>query len=546
MMTSINPKNVSLTNMQPNEGRGNMPSTTNNLFQRYNIGIEKEGMNDGGIGNNIKFQTNANANFNMNDNNNFNNFNQQQQQFNTYKNLNEQAKINDNNVNMMMKNNGFNKLNNDYTKINDNNNITNNLNNLNLKYNNQNNSVNLNLGIQAKKNYSTPILNEPGPSSNQDANYNRSFDMYERNQPMKNVLNYGQPQNLNQNKNAGNNEYYLAEIEKLKKEINNLKKNNEYLNIQLKEEQKKSQQLFSVQKAKDEGENSILAEISHCLQVSSFEEILPKLNEIINYLNNNVSNNVKDKKKENDNKIRDELISKLQNLYLSLTGSNEKKEEITIKILWRWIKHLINTVKQLALEKERNIEMYQNMQEIGECKDYVEELLSMFNLQSLEELKMFINNLLKQNDININKSNENENENENENDNNQELSNIQMGRQPQIIQQQFQVQNYQQEEENDDGEGEGEAEGEGEGEMEGDGEGEGEEDAGEMEGEEGVEMEGEEEIEENIDPNQQQYENENEYDENNEMMQQQMEINNQNNPNEGNYNFKYDDGHVNP
>ena len=67
-----------------------------------------------------------------------------------------------------------------------------------------------------------------------------------------------------------------------------------------------------------------------------------------------------------------------------------------------------------------------------------------------------------------------------------------------------------------------------------------------MQGEEGVEMEGEEEIEENIDPNQQQYENENEYDENNEMMQQQMEINNQNNPNEGNYNFKYDDGHVNP
>ena len=37
--------------------------------------------------------------------------------------------------------------------------------------------------------------------------------------------------------------------------------------------------------------NSILAEISHCLQVSSFEEILPKLNEIINYLNNNVNSN---------------------------------------------------------------------------------------------------------------------------------------------------------------------------------------------------------------------------------------------------------------
>ena len=44
-------------------------------------------------------------------------------------------------------------------------------------------------------------------------------------------------QNINmQNKNFGNDEYYLSQIEKLKKEINNLKNNNEYLNIQLKEE----------------------------------------------------------------------------------------------------------------------------------------------------------------------------------------------------------------------------------------------------------------------------------------------------------------------
>ena len=118
-----------------------------------------------------------------------------------------------------------------------------------------------------------------------------------------------------------------------------------------------------IQKAKDEGENSILSEICHSLQVSSFDEILPKLNEIINYLNNNVNNNAnKNNNQDNNNKIRDELISKLQNLYLSLTGSNEKKEEITIKILWRWIKHLINTVNQLALEKEKNLEMFQNMQ----------------------------------------------------------------------------------------------------------------------------------------------------------------------------------------
>ena len=517
MMTSINPKNVNLNNLQLNEG-DNMPSTTNNLFEKYNFGIEKEAINEG-IGNNIKYKTNANINFNMNDNN------YNQPQFNSYKSLKNPDKINEN----MMKNiNDYTKLNNDYTKLTTNNNsISNNLNNLNLKYTNQNNSINLNLGLQAKKNYSTPILNETGPGSNQEMNYNKSFDMYDRNQQNKNLLNYGQPQNLGQNKNAGNNEYYLAEIEKLKKEINNLKKDNEYLTTQLKEEQKKSEQLFSMQKAKDEGENSILSEISHCLQVSSFEEILPKLNEIINYLNNNVSNANKDNKQDSENKIRDELISKLQNLYLSLTGSSEKKEEITIKILWRWIKHLINTVKQLALEKEKNIEMYQNIQEIGDYKDYCEELISEFNLQSLDELKMFIDNLLKQNNISIMKGNEN----------NQELGNPPMTRQNPMIQQQFQVQNYQQDEENDDGEGEpeGEAEGEAEGEVEMEGEME-----GEVEGE--GEGEGEEEGDDNVDPNQQQYENENEneYDENNEMMQQQMEINNQNNQMEGNYNFKYE------
>ena len=119
----------------------------------------------------------------------------------------------------------------------------------------------------------------------------------------------------------------------------------------------------------------------------------------------------------------------MQNLYLSLTGSNEKKEEITIQILWRWIKHLINTVKQLALEKEKNLKIFQNMQEIDEYKEYCKELISDFDLQSLNELKIFINNLLKQN--NIIKENENQ-------DNQQEIRNIPMVNQSKNIEQQQQ------------------------------------------------------------------------------------------------------------
>ena len=447
MMTSINPKNVNMNNLQQNKV-DIAPNPVNSLFQRNNYVNE-------GINSNLNYNQNLNIN--------------QMQQNKMYKNLNPELGGD------MMKDMNMNNLN----------------------YNTQNNSINLNLGLQNKKNYSTPILNELPNTQNiqnqEKQDYNKSMDMYERNmQNNKNILNMNQPQN------QGNNELYMAEIDRLKQEINDLKKNNEILGAQLKEEQRKNEQLFSIQKAKDENENSILAEIAHCLQVASFDEILPKLNEIINYLNNNVnSNNTKNRNQDGNNKIRDELISKLQNLYLSLTDSDEKKEEVTIKILWRWIKHLVNTVKQLALEKEKNMELYQNIQEIDECKEFCEELMSGLNLQSLDELKMLINNLL--------------NQNNNMNNNQPQMRNAPIKQN--IPRQQFQpkgpVQNYQQEEENE--------------EIEGD------EQEQEQEGiEEGDENDAENEND-NMDPNQQQYENENDYEE------EQMQMNEQNNQNDDNY-----------
>ena len=441
MMTSINPKNINLNNLQQNKV-DTAPNPVNSLFQRNNY--VSEGLN-------------SNMNYNQNLNSN------EIQPNKMYKNINPEMG-GDN----MMKNMNMNNLN----------------------YNTQNNSINLNLGLQNKKNYSTPILNElPNVQNIQNQekkDYNKSMDIYER--------------NISPPQNQQNNELYLAEIDRLNKEINDLKKNNEILGAQLKEEQRKNEQLFSIQKAKDENENSILAEIAHCLQVASFDEILPKLNEIINYLNNNVnSNNTKNRNQDGNNKIRDELISKLQNLYLSLTGSDEKKEEVTIKILWRWIKHLINTVKQLALEKEKNLELYQNIHEIDECKEFCEDLMGELNLQSLEELKMVINSLLNQN-----------------NNNQPQMRNVPM--EQNMARQQFQpkgpIQNYQQEEENEEMEGD---EQEQEQEQEQEGIDEGDENDGENENEN-----------DNMDPNQQQYENENDYEE-------QIQMNDQNNQNDDNY-----------
>ena len=132
-------------------------------------------------------------------------------------------------------------------------------------------------------------------------------------------------------------------------------------------------------------------DISHCLQVDSFDEILPKLTEMINYLNK--YNN------EENSKIKEDLISKLKSLYIATTDYKDSKDNISIQDLWRWIKQLINNVKQLSIEKEKNEEIYKkNNYEV--YKKYCEKLIKEFGLNSFDELKFFINDLLTKNNIN--------------------------------------------------------------------------------------------------------------------------------------------------
>ena len=194
-----------------------------------------------------------------------------------------------------------------------------------------------------------------------------------------------------------NNEYnnsinkYKNEINKLKKEIQNLENSNDILSNQLKEEEKRNEELNIIKNEKEENDNSILMDISHCLQVDSFDEIIPKLTEMINYLNK--YNN------EENAKIKEDLISKLKSLYIATTDYKDSKDNISIQDLWRWIKQLINNVKQLSIEKEKNEEIYKkNNYEI--YKKYCEKLIKEFGLNSFDELKFFINDLLTKNNIN--------------------------------------------------------------------------------------------------------------------------------------------------
>ena len=197
--------------------------------------------------------------------------------------------------------------------------------------------------------------------------------------------------NLNNNINDVQKNQYEEEIARLKQEISNLENDNDILSTHLIEEERKNEELHQLKNEKEESDNSILSDISHCLQVNSFEEILPKLTEMINYLTN--YNN--DKK----SKMKEDIISKLKSLYIITNDSKEKKDNISIQDLWRWIKQLIEEVDELSLEKEKYEEMY-NKNSNDVYKNFCEKLIKEFGLNSFDELKFFINDLMTKNDLN--------------------------------------------------------------------------------------------------------------------------------------------------
>ena len=142
-------------------------------------------------------------------------------------------------------------------------------------------------------------------------------------------------------------------------------------------------------------DQSIIADIMSYLNVQSKEEILPKLKELINHIKSleSNSNHSSNKKITNNDKLKDELIDKLKSLYVALTGT-ETNDEIDIKTIWRWIKHLINTVRDLAQEKEKNYQVYQELNEANAYKDFCYEIMNEFNIDSIENFKNFINDVL--------------------------------------------------------------------------------------------------------------------------------------------------------
>ena len=69
--------------------------------------------------------------------------------------------------------------------------------------------------------------------------------------------------------------------------------------------------------------------------------------------------------------------------------------------MWRWIKQLIEEVNELSIEKEKCEEIY-NRNNNDIYKIFCEKLIREFGLNSFDELKFFINDLMAKNDLNKN------------------------------------------------------------------------------------------------------------------------------------------------
>ena len=207
--------------------------------------------------------------------------------------------------------------------------------------------------------------------------------------------------------------YLKSQIDLLNRELTAEKSKNSLL------AQKNSELEKNINVPINANDQSIIADIMSCLNVQSKEEILPKLEELITHIkaleSKNTSNHSSNKKMTNNDKLKDELVDKLKSLYVALTGT-ETNEDIDIKTIWRWIKHLINTVRDLAQEKEKNYQVYQELNEANAYKDFCYEIMNEFNIDSIENFKNFINDVLgsiQQNQSEVDNNNANNDDKQN-------------------------------------------------------------------------------------------------------------------------------------
>ena len=194
--------------------------------------------------------------------------------------------------------------------------------------------------------------------------------------------------NKNEEDNIDNEDIILNyKINKIQQEIDNIKEKNELLLNNLIKEKDRNISLKSCETDIEQ----ILLEISKYLEVNNYEEIPNKLSEMINYLADN--NNIKEINAKN------EFIKNLRELYKKY-NIEEKNEKINIKILWGWIKCLINNNKKIKNEIDENTILLQNIEKKNIFyKNNCEEIMNIYELKNISQLDEFIKRLINKSNV---------------------------------------------------------------------------------------------------------------------------------------------------
>ena len=193
--------------------------------------------------------------------------------------------------------------------------------------------------------------------------------------------------NKNEEDNIDNEDIILNyKINKIQQEIDNIKEKNEFLLNNLIKEKDRNISLKSCETDIEQ----ILLEISKYLEVNNYDEIPNKLLEMINYL---ADNNIKEINSKN------EFIINLRELYKKY-NIEEKNEKISIKILWTWIKYLINNNKKIKNEIDENTILLQNIEKKNIFyKNNCEEIMNIYELKNISQLDEFIKRLINKSNV---------------------------------------------------------------------------------------------------------------------------------------------------
>jgi len=193
--------------------------------------------------------------------------------------------------------------------------------------------------------------------------------------------------NKNEEDNIDNEDIILNyKINKIQQEIDNIKEKNELLLNNLIKEKDRNISLKSCETDIEQ----ILLEISKYLEVNNYDEIPNKLLEMINYL---ADNNIKEINSKN------EFIINLRELYKKY-NIEEKNEKISIKILWTWIKYLINNNKKIKNEIDENTILLQNIEKKNIFyKNNCEEIMNIYELKNISQLDEFIKRLINKSNV---------------------------------------------------------------------------------------------------------------------------------------------------